>query len=92
MATDSFSHDRLGLMIDMRQPLAVLATRMPWAEIEAALAALLAHKDRSGRMVQDADLFGATAQLAGADQSSAGRPRLSVRSMLALRTSSTRST
>ena len=51
MATDSFSRDRLGLMIDMRQPLAVLATRMPWAEIEAALAALLAHKDRSGRMV-----------------------------------------
>ena len=86
MATESFSRDRLGLMIDMRHPLTVLATRMPRAEIEAALAALLAHKDRSGRMVQDADLVGATAQLAGAGagQSNAGRPRLSVRLMLAL--------
>ena len=84
MATDDFFRARLDSMIDMRHPLAVLATRMPWAEIEAALAPLLAHKDRSGRMVQDADLFGATAQLAGAGQSNAGRPRLPVRLMVAL--------
>ncbi len=43
-------------MIDMRHPrVAVRATRMPWAAIEAALARVLAHKDRSGRLVQDAD-------------------------------------
>jgi hypothetical protein len=71
-------------MIDMRHPLAVLATRMPWATIEASLAPVLAHKERDGRLVQDADLFGPTAQLAGAGPSNAGRPRLPIRLMVAL--------
>jgi transposase, IS5 family len=84
MATDDFFRARLDSMIDMRHPLAVLATRMPWAAIEAALAPMLAHKDRSGRMVEDADLFGPTAQLAGAGLSNAGRPRLPLRLMIAL--------
>ncbi len=84
MATDDFFRARLDSMIDMRHPLAVLATRMPWAAIEASLAPLLAHKDRSGRLVQDADLFGPTAQLAGAGLSNAGRPRLPIRLMVAL--------
>jgi IS5 family transposase len=84
MATDDFFRARLDSMIDMRHALAVLATRMPWAEIEASLAPLLAHKDRSGRLVQDADLFGPTAQLAGAGLSNAGRPRLPIRLMVAL--------
>ena len=84
MATDDFFRARLDSMIDMRHPLAVLATRMPWAAIEAALAPLLAHKDRDGRLVQDADLFGPTAQLAGAGLSNAGRPRLALRLMVAL--------
>ena len=57
MATDDFFRARLDSMVDMRHPLAVLATRMPWAEIESSLAPLLSHKDRSGRVVQDADLF-----------------------------------
>jgi IS5 family transposase len=84
MATDDFFRARLDSMIDMRHPLVVLATRMPWAEIEASLAPLLAHKDRSGRVIQDADLFGPTAQLAGAGLSNAGRPRLALRLMVAL--------
>lgn len=63
MATDDFFRARLDSMIDMRHPLAVLATRRPWAQIEASLAPLLAHKDRSGRLVEDADLFGPTARL-----------------------------
>jgi transposase, IS5 family len=84
MVTDDFFRARLDTMIDMRHPLVVLATRMPWAEIEASLAPVLAHKDRSGRMVQDADLFGPTAQLAGAGPSNAGRPRLALRLMVAL--------
>jgi transposase, IS5 family len=84
MATDDFFGARLDSMIDMRHPLAVLATRMPWAAIEAALAPLLAHQDRRGRVIQDADLFGPTAQLAGAGQSNAGRPRLPLRLMVAL--------
>jgi len=84
MATDDFFRARLDSMIDMRHPLAVLATRMPWAAIEASLAPVLAHKDRSGHVVQDADLFGPTAQLAGAGLSNAGRPRLPLRLMVAL--------
>ena len=66
MATDDFFRARLETMIDLRHPLAVLATRMPWAQIEVALAPALAHKDRSGRVLEDADMFGPTATLAGA--------------------------
>ena len=84
MATDDFFRARLDQMIDLRHPLAVLSTRMPWAEIEMALAPALAHRDRKGRLVEGADLFGTTAQLAGAGVSNAGRPRLPVRLMVAL--------
>ncbi|MBS0449640.1 MAG: IS5/IS1182 family transposase, partial [Proteobacteria bacterium] len=56
MATDDFFRARLDSMIDLRHPLAVLATRMPWADIEAALAPALSHKDRAGRPVEGADL------------------------------------
>jgi IS5 family transposase len=34
MRTPDFFRARLDAMIDLRHPLAVLATRMPWAEIE----------------------------------------------------------
>ena len=50
MATDDFFRARLDQMIDLRHPLAVLAKRMPWAQIEAALAPALAHKNRSGKL------------------------------------------
>lgn len=84
MATDDFFRARLDTMIDLRHPLAVLATRMPWAEIEAALAPAFAHRDRAGRWVEGADLFGPMAQLAGAGVSNAGRPRLPLRLMVSL--------
>ena len=42
MATDDFFRARLEQMIDLRHPLAVLATRLPWSAIEAALAPKLA--------------------------------------------------
>ena len=84
MATDDFFRARLESMIDMRHPLVVLASRMPWAEIESALAPALAHRDRKGRLTEGADLFGTTSELAGAGISNAGRPRLPVRRMVAL--------
>ena len=37
MATDDFFRARLDQMIDLRHPLAVLARRMPWSQIETAL-------------------------------------------------------
>jgi transposase, IS5 family len=84
MATDDFFRARLETMIDLRQPLAVLAQRMPWGEIETALAPALSHRDRKGRQVEGADLFGTTAQLVGAGVSAAGRPRLPIRLMVSL--------
>lgn len=36
MATDDFFRARLDTMIDMRHPLAVLASRMPWGERRAS--------------------------------------------------------
>ena len=84
MATDDFFRARLDQMIDLRHPLSVLATRMPWTDIEAALAPVLAHRDRKGRMVEGADMFGPTVAVAGAGISNAGRPRLPIRLMVAL--------
>ena len=37
-ATDDFFRARIDQMIDLRHPLAVLASRMPWQEIEAGVA------------------------------------------------------
>jgi len=71
-------------MIDLRHPLAVLATRMPWASIGATLASRFERRAREGRVLEGADLFGATAVLAGADTSAAGRPRLPIRLMVGL--------
>ena len=84
MATDDFFRARLDHMIDLRHPLAVLATRMPWAQIEASLAPLFVHRHRPGHTVLDSDLFGVTADVVGAGVSNAGRPRLPIRLMVAL--------
>lgn len=84
MATDDFFRARLDQMIDLRHPLAVLTQRIPWSQIEAALAPALAHKDRTGAVVGEVDLFGPSAQLVGAGVSAAGRPRLSIRLMASL--------
>lgn len=84
MACDDFFRARLDQMIDLRHPLAVLARRLPWAQIETALAPALAHTDRSGRVVEGDDLFGTTLEIAGAGISAAGRPRLPIRLMASL--------
>ena len=84
MATDDFFRARLDQMIDLRHPLAVLANRMPWSQIEDALAPVLAHRNRLGSLTEGLDLFGPTTQLAGAGVSAAGRPRLPVRLMVSL--------
>ena len=44
MATDDFFRARLDAMIDLKHPLAVLSTRLPWAVIEAAVAPKLARQ------------------------------------------------
>jgi IS5 family transposase len=42
---------RLAEMIDLRHPLAVLASRLPWAQIEASLAPALARRVRDARFI-----------------------------------------
>src|SRR5437868_9404179 len=81
MSTPDFFRSRLDSMIDLRNPLTVLGSRMPWDEIEVALAPVFAHKERDGRVVEEADLFGTTTALAGDGVSDAGRPRLPIRLM-----------
>ena len=84
MATDDFFRARLDQMIDQRHPLAILAGRMPWSQIEAALAPSFARRNREGQVMEGCDLYGTTLEIAGAGPSAAGRPRLSIRLMAAL--------
>jgi len=82
-ATEDFFSARLDHMIDLRHPLAVLASRMPWQSIEASVAHLLSRKARNGVAMLDLDLFGeAPAPLARTFN--AGRPRVPPCTMIAL--------
>ena len=65
-ATADFFRPRLAEMIDLRHPLAVLASRLPWTQIEAALAPYFARLVRAGRALEHDDLFGPSLQVAGA--------------------------
>lgn len=56
--TDDFFRSRLDQMIDLRKPLAVLATHIPWQELEASVAHRFARQVRAGRQAADVDLFG----------------------------------
>jgi transposase, IS5 family len=84
MSTPDFFRSRLDAMIDLRHPLAVLATRMPWQTLEASLAPMFERRAREGVSSEAIDLFGAAPKLAGAGQSAAGRPRLPIRLMVGL--------
>ena len=79
-----FFRQPLAEMIDLRHPLAVLSSRLPWAQIEAALAPCFARQVREGRVVAQDDLFGPSLQRAGAGIAAAGRPRLPIRLMASL--------
>jgi transposase, IS5 family len=83
--TSDFFRARVDAMIDLQHPLAVLATRLPWAALTAALSPLQAKATREQLVPDHVDLLGAhhsTLLVAGA--SPAGRPRLPVRLMCSL--------
>jgi len=84
MATADFFRSRIDTMIDLRSPLAVLATRIPWAHIEAALSPKFEHEDRAGIRIEGQDLLGPRMSLVGAGRSNAGRPRTPIRLMASL--------
>ena len=86
--TLDFFRGRLDSMIDLQHPLAVLGTRLAWAQIEAELAPIWQRRSRDGLLQQSlmADLFDLTSGgvLIGGGVSAAGRPRLNVRLMVSL--------
>lgn len=82
-ATEDFFRSRIDQMIDLRHPLAVLASRLPWQELEARVSHLLVRKARGGVAMPDLELFGEQAMRVG-KRSNAGRPRIPLRIMIAL--------
>jgi transposase, IS5 family len=84
MSTNDFFRSRLDQMIDLRHPLAVLATRLPWAAIEAAVVPKLARQALPAKRLRGEDLLGAYDVEFGGGVSPAGRPRLPVRLMVSL--------
>jgi len=55
--TADFFRSRLDQMIDLRHPLAVLSSRMPWQELEASVSHLFAKKVRAGKVIDEADVW-----------------------------------
>ncbi|MDO8768590.1 MAG: IS5 family transposase [Burkholderiaceae bacterium] len=84
MQEQDFFRSRIDAMINLNDPLAVLATRLPWGKIEAAVAAKFEHQNRAGQVLKDQDMFGTTETLVGAGRSNAGRPKLPIRLMASL--------
>jgi transposase, IS5 family len=84
METTDFFRCRIDAMINLRHPLAVLATRLPWSVIEASLAPRFERKDRPGHLIEGQDLMGSTATLVGAGRSNAGRPKTPIRLLASL--------
>lgn len=82
-ATDDFFRARIDQMIDLRHPLAVLASRMSWREIEAGVAHRFVHKAHDGVAMPDLDLFGEKPQRK-VSASKAGRLRVPLRIMISL--------
>lgn len=82
-ATDDFFRSRIDQIIDLRHPLAVLSSRMPWQDIEARVAHLFVRKARAGVAMPDLDLFGEQTQRVSV-RSNAGRPRVPLRVMISL--------
>ena len=79
-----FFRSRIDAMINLNDPLAVLATRLPWNQIETAIAAKFEHQNRVGQVLQSEDMFGTTQAVIGGGRSNAGRPKLPIRLMASL--------
>ena len=84
MQPPDFFRSRIDARLNLSDPLAVLATRLPWDQIEFALAPMFARRDRAGLAKVDVGLFGASLEVTGARRSNAGRPRLPIRLMTSL--------
>ena len=79
-----FFRSRIDAMINLNDPLAVLAARLPWNQIETAVAAKFERQNRTGEILKAQDMFGTTETVIGAGRSNAGRPKLAIRLMASL--------
>ena len=68
----------------MENDAARVELEMPWKEIEASLAHRFARQVRSGKKIENMDMFRATTIIAGAGVSNSGWPRLPTRLMVSL--------
>ena len=59
MATDDFFRARLDAMVELKHPLAVLSTRLPWPVLEAAVAPKLSRRALPAKQVRGKELLGA---------------------------------
>jgi IS5 family transposase len=84
MQAIDFFRSRIDAMINLNDPLAVLASRLPWKQIEAAVSQKFEHHNRAGEILKAQDMFGTTETLVGAGRSNAGRPKLPIRLMASL--------
>jgi transposase, IS5 family len=85
MQTADFFRARLDGMIDLAHPLAVLAARLPWVELDAELAPNCARPSRDDVIVDGgAFLAEPGGALHAAGVSYAGRPCLSIRLLYSL--------
>jgi IS5 family transposase len=84
MQSMDFFRSRIDAMINLNDPLAVLATRLPWSQIETAISTKFEHQNRTGQILKDQDMFGTTETLVGTGRSNAGRPKLPIRLMASL--------
>lgn len=74
MQAIDFFRNHIDVMIKLNNPLAVLASRLPWKQIEEAVTSKFKHQNRAGETLQARDLFGTTDVLVGAGRSNAHRP------------------
>ena len=65
METANFFRARIDAMLNLSDPLAVLATRLAWDQIEAAVATKFERQNRAGQILEGQDLFGPTQVLEG---------------------------
>jgi IS5 family transposase len=84
LETPDFFRARIDAMINLNDPLAVLARRLPWDQIETAVAAKFERQERAGQVLEGHDMFGPTLAVAGGGISNAGRPKLPIRLMASL--------
>jgi transposase, IS5 family len=84
METPDFFRARIDAMINLSDPLAVLARRLPWDQIETAVAAKFERQERAGQILEGHDMFRPTLAVAGGGISNAGRPKLPIRLLASL--------